>query len=398
LTAFGNAAGRSRFFLVEADRHCPNLFTAIVGDTSKGRKGTSWARVRRLFELADATWSENRVLGGLSSGEGMLWAVRDPIHKTEAIREKGRPTGEHQMVLEDAGIDDKRLLAMEAELASVLRVLERDGNTLSPLLRQAWDTGDLRVMTKKSPAKSTGAHVSVIGHIVKEELNRYLSSTEAGNGFANRFLWVCARRSKLLPDGGKLTDADLVPLAERLREALECAREAGEVKRTEEARKLWHDVYPELSDGAPGLLGAVTSRAEAQVTRLALIFALLDRSSVIDVVHLKAARAVWQYAADSAKYIFGDSLGDPVADQILRAVTENPAGVSKTDLLHLFKRNVKAARIEHALAELERVGRIAPKVVPAAGGRGGRNTTLWLPAAPPTSYERNEVNEQTPPE
>jgi len=98
------------------------------------------------------------------------------------------------------------------------------------------------------------------------------------------------------------------------------------------------------------------------------------------------------------KYIFGHSFGDPVADQIFRAVTENPTGVSKTDLLHLFKRNVKAARIEHALTELERAGRIRSKVVPAAGGRGGRNTTLWLPAAPPTNHERNEVNEQTPPE
>jgi len=98
------------------------------------------------------------------------------------------------------------------------------------------------------------------------------------------------------------------------------------------------------------------------------------------------------------KYIFGDPSGDPVADEILRAVTENPAGVSKTDLLHLFKRNVKAARIEHALAELERAGRIRSKVVSAAGGRGGRNTTLWLPAAPPPSYERKEVNEQTRPE
>jgi hypothetical protein len=37
-------------------------------------------------------------------------------------------------------------------------------------------------------------------------LLRLLKDTEAFNGFANRFLWICVRRAQLLPDGGCTLD------------------------------------------------------------------------------------------------------------------------------------------------------------------------------------------------
>ena len=79
----------------------------------------------------------------------------------------------------------------------------REGNTLSPVLRQAWEGATLRTMTKGTPAKATGAHVSIVAHITAEELRQKLSATETLSGFANRFLWVCAKRSKSLPRGGR---------------------------------------------------------------------------------------------------------------------------------------------------------------------------------------------------
>jgi hypothetical protein len=86
----------------------------------------------------------------------------------------------------DHGVSDKRLMVLEAEFASSLRVLGRDGNTLTAIIRQAWDPGDLRGLTKNSPAEATGAHISIIAHITRDELPRYLDSTESGNGFGNR--------------------------------------------------------------------------------------------------------------------------------------------------------------------------------------------------------------------
>src|ERR1700752_454987 len=185
LVAFGNCAGRAAHFSVEADRHYPNLNAVLVGATSKGRKGTSWGHVKRLFETIDASWSDERIQHGLSSGEGLICAVRDVVPNHNDI-------------------DDKRLLVLESEFATVLRAMVRQGNVLSAVLRQAWDSGDLRILTRNDPVKATGAHISVMGHITAEELKRNLTRTEVANGFANRFLWVETNRSKCLPEGGRL--------------------------------------------------------------------------------------------------------------------------------------------------------------------------------------------------
>jgi hypothetical protein len=373
LAAYGVAAGRSAFFPVEADRHHSNLFAVIVGQTSKARKGTSWGNIRRIFEMADADWTNNRILTGLSSGEGLTWAVRDAIYKREPVRKNGRVV-EYQDVEADPGIADKRLLVLESEFTSALRVMSRDGNTLSPALRDAWDRGELALMTKNSPARATGGHIGILGHACREELLRYLNSTEAGNGFANRFLWICARRSKLLPDGGVLTDELTVPLADRLRQALEFAKGSHEIHRDEEAAAMWRSVYPALSEGKPGLLGAVVGRSEAQVVRLSLIYALLDLSVVIRAEHLAAALAVWDYAEASAQFIFGDSLGYPEADRLLAALRAAPEGLSRSEISAVFGRHRRESEIESALRALHESGLAEPHSVETQG----RAREVWV--------------------
>jgi hypothetical protein len=152
LVAYGNAAGRTALQDIEGDQHFPNLFAVMVGATSKGRKGTAWGRIRRYFGLADRDWTEHRILGGLSSDEGLIWAVRDPISKQEkAPHRKASDPLQYEQVVVDAGVTDKRLLALEPEFASVLRRIDQDGNSLSALMRLAWDTGRLSTLTKNTP-------------------------------------------------------------------------------------------------------------------------------------------------------------------------------------------------------------------------------------------------------
>ncbi len=360
LVMVGSAMGRGPHVRVGSAHHGVNLNVVQVGETAKGRKGTAYAGPRALVGEADPEWAA-RVVSGLSSGEGLIWAVRDPIEKIEPIKEKidGRlQVVDYQTVMTDPGVADKRLLVVEQEFAAALKVAGREGSTLSPVLREAWDGSDLRILTKNSPAVATAPHVSVIGHITKDELLRQLDSTEAANGFANRFLWVCVRRSKVLPEGGHLPEAALHRLAEQLAEVLAFAGEAGELTRDDDAKALWAEVYPDLSEGKPGLVGAVTARAEAQVLRLSALYALLDCSTTIRVEHLVAALAVWDYCEASARYIFGDAVGDPIADRILAALrTEGPK--SQTELSALFGRHIEAHRIARALDTLRRAGLIA---------------------------------------
>lgn len=354
LVAFGNAVGRGPHFQVEGDRHYTNLFANLVGETAKGRKGTSLGQVLRVLESVDSEWLRVAKKSGLSSGEGMIWAVRDAIEGQEAIKDpKTREVIEYKTVILDPGVEDKRMLVVESEFASVLQAILREGNKLSAIIRDAWDRGELTTLTKNMPARATGAHISVIGHISRTELVRYLAHTEAANGFGNRFLWACVKRSKSLPEGGALDGVDFAPLLKRLHFAMEFARTGGRMERDEEARQLWIAEYDRLSSGSPGLLGGMTARAEAQVTRLSCIYALLDASGAIERPHLEAALAVWDFCFESCRYIFGDSLGDPVADVILKALRESALGLTRTAIRDLFDRNKQGDQVERALHLLQ---------------------------------------------
>lgn len=356
LIAFGSTLNRSAYFSVEADRHYMTLNAVLVGETAKGRKGTSWGYVHRVFAEVDRDWAATRVLSGLSSGEGLIWAVRDEITKEEPIKEKGRLTGEYQTVVIDPGIRDKRLLVLESEFAGTLRSMAREGNTLSAVIRQAFDHGGLRTLTKHAPAQATDAHISIVGHITKYELCQEMDVSSFSNGLCNRILWVCTRRSKLLSEGGLFNEQAIAPIIQRLHAAVQFGRATGEIKRDDAAKELWRMVYPDLSEGKPGLLGAVLSRAEALTMRLACLYALQDLSAVVRPEHLKAALGLWEFCEASARYIFGDRLNNPLADEVLLALRKHPAGMTRTQIRDWFGRNRKAHELDRALSLLGEQG------------------------------------------
>src|SRR5262249_41645544 len=191
----------------------------------------------------------------------------------------------------------------------------------------------------------------------------------AANGFGNRFLWLCARRSKCLPEGGALADAALAPVARAVAEAVSGARRVGRIERDDAARALWHEIYRDLSEGRPGLLGAMTARAEAQVMRLACLYALLDRSDLVRVEHLRAALAFWRYVEASARFVFGAALGDPVADEILAALRASADGLTRTEIHTLLGRNKTAHELGRSLATLLEHGLVRRESAPSGGGR-----------------------------
>jgi hypothetical protein len=381
LTVFGNVVGRHAYFRAEQDRHYPNLFSVLIGDTSKGRKGTSYGQAIESFRGIQADYLSEHVINGLSSGEGLIHAVRD-YDPTEAA------DGKKQKVILPPTIlqQDKRLLVRESEFATVLKMFARDGNTLSTTLREAWDGEVLGTLTKNAPERATGAHVSIIGHITKDELRRYLSETEQANGLGNRFLWFYVRRSQLLPDGGDLDSVDFAPLQTRLRLAIEFAQRLDNhvLTRDPQARSRWHEVYGRLSEGMPGLFGAMTARAEAQVMRLASNYALLDCSKLIRVDHLDAALAIWRYAEDSVRYVFGDALGDPVGDTLLRKLRDSKDGMTRWDITNALGRHVKSDAIDRALDLLADRDLAYCEEVQT----GGRPSTVWHAVQTPQSAKK----------
>jgi len=371
LTQFLAAAGN----IVSSSLHCSAgaaglhpliLFPLIVGESSKSRKGTSWNPIKAICSAADPKWGRERISTGLSSGEGLIAEVRDDIDPPM----------------------DRRLLIVQSEFSSVLKVMSREGNNLSPVVRDAWDGQTLRTLVKRDPTTATGARITLIGHITRPELLRYLNDTEAHNGFANRLLYVCARRSKFLPEGGSPSDASLDQLQDRLHAVLQWAGSAHglELRRDEQARALWAEVYPTLSDGLPGLLGAATARAEAQVLRISALYAALDCSSFITVRHLVAALSVWDYCLGSARYIFGDAIGDPIADRIREALFDaGEEGMTRTQIRNLLNRHASGERIARALSALAAVGLTSRQIMITEG----RPAEVWI-ATKATKATENE--------
>ncbi len=352
LATIGSIVGPSVHAVAGDAEHPARLNVLTVGPTGKGRKDTAGRPALRLAGLVDRYLN---IAEGLSSGEGLIWAVRDPIEKMAPV---GRGAERHlEMQLVDEGVSDKRLLVRESEFAQVLRMSQRDGNILSQVVRRAWETGDLRTLTKNEPARATGAHIVITGNITRDELLRYLDRTEVASGFMNRFLPCAARRVKLLPDGEGVPADVLAGLAREVQPVIPWAADRRQLHRDEDASRIWHSVYERLSDGHPGLMGAATSRAEAYVLRLSVAYAILDRSEAIRAPHLMAALAVWQYAVDSARWVFGDATGDPVADAIMAALVAR-GSMTRTDIGDLFGRHVQRATIERALAGLEAGGRV----------------------------------------
>jgi hypothetical protein len=350
LTAFGNLIGHDHYIVADGTRHYLILYCVLVGQTSKGRKGTSWNHIANLMERVEPEWRQDRISYGLSSGEGLIWTVRDPIEETKPVRAKGRFIGEYETYIANHGEDDKRLLVIEAEFANVLKVMAREGNTLSPVIRCAWDSGDLRTMVKNSPARATKAHISIVGHITRDELRRLLTQTESANGFANRYCWLAVKRSKCLPDGGAIHTVGFDDVVAQLQSAVDFAKDFVEIFRDPEAKKLWREAYPGLSEGKPGMLGAITGRAEAQVMRLSAIYALLDKSRLIRPDHHGAAMALWKYCEESCRWIFGTSTGDRNADKILAALRHAPKGMTKTEIsAEVFNRHASSSDIDEAL-------------------------------------------------
>jgi hypothetical protein len=280
LVGMGSIVGRDPFFLTEADKQRTNLFAVIVGESSGGGKGTSWGRIRSILEHVDPSWFGTRTLKGMGSGESIISFLKD---------EEG-----------DAP-KDKRLFVMEGEFATVLQIMGRQSCILGSILRDAWDSADLQNHCKHESIRASEPHASLLAHITPTELREKLSDNDAANGFLNRILLVHSARTKSLPNGGKELHWD--EEIKTLQGIKAFAQGIGSMRRSYEANELWCSFYDELKENIPsGLWGKAVTRGCPQVVRLSMIYALMDLSETVEVGHLRAAKAVWDYCHASARW------------------------------------------------------------------------------------------------
>jgi hypothetical protein len=184
-----------------------------------------------------------------------------------------------------------------------------------------------------------------------------LDMADKYNGFCNRFLWLHVQRQSLKPHGGG--DIDWTDEIARLGAAVKFTQTRKRVFMDRNARLMWERVYADLSLAEHGLVGAVISRAEAQVIRLALIYAMLDQSDRIQTEHLQAALALWEYADASARYIFTGLSKEQ--HQILGFLETNQLAAKSEIYTRCFRNHRKADLISSDLDTLLKLRRTVSK-------------------------------------
>src|SRR5262249_17840431 len=139
-------------------------------------------------------WQQQRV-GGLSTGEGLIQKVADKA--------------------------EKRLYVVEPEFSKVFAQIRREGNILSQILRESYDSGNLAKLTT-NPVQAHGAHIAITGHITPEELHDRFNHIEMANGFGNRFLWFAVKSDKILPRCQPIPNSVFATIVSSIKRVAKC--------------------------------------------------------------------------------------------------------------------------------------------------------------------------------
>lgn len=333
-------------YVFAGNKQPPRINSVLVGPTNLGRKGTACGLVDKLMkESCPEFWKRQR-LTGLSSGEGLI----------DQLVEEGL---------------DRRLHIVEPEFSRVLTNTNRTGNILSHVVREAYDSGDLAVLTVNA-RKAHGGHVSIVGHITQKELEDNLVSTDVSNGFANRFLWLTTASEKVIPLPKPLPSSLLVPFKSRIKALVQLGSHDKEfvVELDDEAESLWLEIYPSLRENCESVLGCVTARSPSLVLRIALIYCLTNRwhynddKLKISRQELEAAMGVWKIAQKSSEIIFGTTGRDRMSEKILKMLEGGP--LNKTEINSAFSSNKKTV-ITRTLNELIEEGAVASEKLKTEG-------------------------------
>lgn len=350
------AVGRGVYLPIGDTRHHARLFCLHIGRSGRGRKGDAVSLVLRIDQALRETGEAPAPQihrGGLSSREGLVALMHD---------------GYRQGRQDVPAIEDKRLWVVESEFANVLHQGRRDGNTLSAALRDCWDGVDLKPATKSNRLYASQPHVCLSGAISPGELTGLMSARELTNGFANRFLMIWAERARMLPFPKETPQAVVGHLARKTLEVLAFVR----AHRHDEFDYLRMELSPQAQwryaqlyrgelhdDIGDGVVGALLERRAPMLLRLAMLMALTDLQTRIDVQHVDAAMAWIRHATASVRFVFISTAEEAklaqvleLSNRVLAFLRERGQATRSQISAECFRGKVPKARIDASLEHL----------------------------------------------
>ena len=390
------AVGRGPFLPIGNTWHHARLFVLHIGRSGRGRKGDAVSIVSRLDEALrqlrePAAPPIHR--GGLSSREGLVSLFHD-----------GYKNGK----VEVPAIEDKRLWVVESEFANVLHQGRREGNTLSAALRDCWDGVCLKPATKSNRLYASHPHLCLSGAISPSELLALMRARELTNGFANRFLMIWAEREKIVPFPKATPQEAVDALAARILSVLDfvqaervSVRDHLQIGLTAQAQDIYARLYRgELIDDSGGeRVTALLERRAPMLLRLAMLFALCDLQTQIDVQHIQAAMGWIRHGVESAKFVFvkatdaADSVRtNAAAKKIVEFLRIKGQATRWQITAECFQGHVAKSVIDTAIEQLllASPAQVVVQTLPRAkGSRGPQTKTYTLSEMAPDRLSQN---------
>lgn len=344
LIMLGNLCDKKFYKDISGSKLYTNQFALILGQTSKARKGTSKRIVEHLFKTAWADDLEVRIKRGLSSGEGLIFSLRDPVY---GIREDKK--GEQKTILLDQGVENKNAIFYEEEFTRVLKNSKRDTNNITEVIREAYDSGNLSVLTKNDPVTASNTNVSIIAQSTIEEFRNVLKGVDCDNGFYNRFLFCKASRANVIPHPLKLSEIDgyrnFVVQLSKIKTFIKHSNET-EMSYSLEAMKLWERLYLETAY-SNDINGNLKGRSEDQLQKIAMIYAISECNETIDHRHLLAAKAIVDYGHQTIDQVFNDHIKKKSPEfKIIKRLEQNSPMPRSLIMKEVFRNNISANELD----------------------------------------------------
>jgi len=378
MSFLGANMGREKYTAVNDENHNALLFTVHIGRSSVGGKGMSqgltWKIINRINEIDKGVMCPSYSGGCFSSGEGLATLIPDETP-------------------EQKGTKDKRAWVVESELASILTRMLRTGNTLSSTIRDMFDGKGISPANKKKSITTKHTHIGLHACVTGSELKRLLKSTDVDNGFWNRFFMIHAENVGFVPSPSKTPTEIIDKLARATLDIIKYS--LGDYPNNQNTHELFFsDEAKKYSDTVKEyyhlpceneFIASLLARRKPYLNRLSMLFALTDKSRVIDLRHVKAAAAWIEYSSQSIRFVFSSERQSEKAleaknnaAKILDLLNEDGKSHSSTEInTKCFKGNAKANKIKEALSYLLQQNPPQIEQIKPNNNKKGRPTTLY---------------------
>lgn len=304
------------------------------------------------------------VIYSVSTGEGVIEAIRDPSTRTTNGKE-----------VEDPGVLDKRLFIDVAEFGGILAQTKKAGSILSAVIRNAYDCKPLETNTRHEPVSVQNPYVSISGSITPNEFNGLLFDKQdiaknADNGFSNRFIPLHVHRNKLvaMPTKTQGTEEMINGLWSNLLRVYQTLNPSEEARATAismdvDAVEHWDREYKRITTLRAASIDAqrLHGRLETNTRKLAVILATMNGETSVSLPALKAAIAWIDYSAQTINKVVAtakDRMSNEAvsrdAQKVLGALAAFEGQASYTELARKLGYDKKQGKykLEAAIARL----------------------------------------------